>query len=487
MQSLDHALRVPDRVPTAARVSKTIASTPLVDGYQMPAEWEVHERRVFLPDSSPIYCSMLVGCAHNACCPCLPQNRSLHVLLLQVCRSEIIPSAGAAEFEHALESRRGECGIFPACLAFSVISSRTWMLWPTRPDTWKESARPAQLAFAKVAKAIARFEPVTVGVPSSHLQSARTQLDAAGIEVVVVEQDDAWMRDTGPVFVVGGTGNQRSNAQQLRLRNVRGVDWSFNAWGGDLGGCFSTWDKDNAIASEVLGLVGADRYKAKMILEGGSVHVDGEGTVITTEECLLNPNRNPTFARSEIENNLRDYLGVESVLWLGQGVIGDSDTDGHVDNLVAFVRPGEVVLHWTDDTRDPQHAVSSNALRKLEDFTDAKGRQLKVHKCPLPGPLYTSKEDVESLERKAGTRERIHGDRLAASYVNFYLANGAVILPGFGVPEDEVASQLFKEIFPGREIVQVNTLDIALGGGNIHCITQQQPRGTIDSHTQAQA
>ncbi|CAM9432832.1 unnamed protein product, partial [Hapterophycus canaliculatus] len=210
-------------------------------------------------------------------------------------------------------------------------------------------------------------------------------------------------------------------------------------------------------------------------LQGGSIHVDGEGTIITTEECLLNPNRNPTLTKSEIERYLRDYLGVESVLWLGQGVIGDGDTDGHVDNLLAFVRPGEVVLHWTDDTRDPQYPVSSDALRKLECFRDAKGRQLKVHKCLLPGPLYTSMEDVLSLERKVGTRDRVHGDRLAASYVNFYLANGAVILPGFGVPEDEAASRLFKAIFPDREVVQVNTLDIALGGGNIHCITQQQP------------
>lgn len=156
------------------------------------------------------------------------------------------------------------------------------MLWPTRPDTWKAAARPAQLAFAEVAKAIACFEPVTVGVPSNHLTSARTQLNAAGIDVVLIEQDDAWMRDTGPVFVVGGTGRRNSNAQQLRPRNVRGVDWSFNAWGGELGGCFSTWDKDNAIASAVLGLVGAERYKANIILEVRKYHfvgfkLDGRG------------------------------------------------------------------------------------------------------------------------------------------------------------------------------------------------------------------
>ncbi|CBJ27089.1 agmatine deiminase [Ectocarpus siliculosus] len=353
---------------------------------------------------------------------------------------------------------------------------RTWMLWPVRPDTWKESARPAQLAFAAVAKAIARFEPVTVGVPSSQLQSAQPLLDATGIGIAVIEQDDAWIRDTGPTFVVGGTRSE-SSERQRGMRNVRGVDWSFNAWGGEFGGCFSNWDKDDAIASTVLGLVGADRYKANMVLEGGSVHVDGEGTVITTEECLLNPNRNPTFTKSEIEKHLRDYLGVKLVLWLGQGVTGDVDTDGHVDNLVAFVHPGEVVLHWTDNTEDPQHAVSLDALRRLEAFIDARGRQLKVHKCPLPGPLHTTEEDVSSLEHTLGSRERAQGDRLAASYVNFYLANGAVILPGYGVPEDEAAVRLFKAIYPEREVIQVDTRAVALGGGNIHCITQQQPVG----------
>eukprot|EP00752_Nemacystus_decipiens_P012834 g11365.t1 len=357
---------------------------------------------------------------------------------------------------------------------------RTWMLWPTRPDIWKASAGPGQAAFAAVAKAIAQFEPVTVGVPPGEEESARTLLGGDGvcITIVVIEQDDAWIRDTGPTFVVGGA----SESPNPR-RGIRGVDWTFNAWGGEFGGCFSSWEKDNAVASTVLGLAGAQRYRANMVLEGGSVHVDGEGTLITTEECLLNHNRNPTLDRSDIEKCLRDYLGVELVLWLGQGVVGDVDTDGHVDNLLAFVRPGEVVLHWTDDITDPQHAVSSDALRRLEGFRDARGRRLKVHKCSLPGPLYTTEEDVSSLEIQPGSRKRSHGDRLAASYVNFYLANGAVILPGFGVPEDTAAVRLFKTLFPGRDVVQVSTLDIALGGGNIHCITQQQPLGSTMSST----
>lgn len=345
------------------------------------------------------------------------------------------------------------------------------MLWPTRPDYWGSCARPGQMAFAGVANAIGKFEPVMVGVPPGHEHFAMSLLDPSTTTVVPVEQDDCWIRDTGPLFVV------KEDPRGKGGRQLRGVDWSFNAWGGLLGGCYSTWEKDDMVASTVLRLTGARRYKSRMILEGGSVHVDGQGTLLATEECLLNPNRNPDLSRAEIEGFLRDYLGLELVLWLGKGIVGDTDTDGHIDNLAAFARPGEVILHWTDDVRDPQHAISLDALHRLETTVDARGRKLKVHKCLLPGPLYLSQDEVSALKTMSGSRQRKRGERLAASYVNFYLVNGAVILPGYGVPQDEAALRLFENIFPEREVVQVSTRVVALAGGNIHCITQQQPLG----------
>jgi agmatine deiminase len=219
-----------------------------------------------------------------------------------------------------------------------------WMLWPERSDNWRDGAQPAQRAFTEVAAAIARFEPVSVGVSATHYEFARAQLPAA-VRVIEISHDDAWMRDVGPTYVVNGKGVRR------------GVDWRFNAWGGLDGGLYFPWNRDEAVAQKVLEIEGDDRYRAPFINEGGAIHVDGQGTALVTEQCLLNRNRNPNLSRAEIEGLLRDYLGVRDVLWLGEGVIND-ETDGHVDNMACFLKPGVVALHWTDDPRDPQHEHS---------------------------------------------------------------------------------------------------------------------------------
>ncbi len=210
-----------------------------------------------------------------------------------------------------------------------------WMVWPRRPDNWRLGAGPAQEAFAAVAAAISAAEPVTVAVSEPQLERAHEVLPSA-VEIVAIESDDAWARDTGPTFVVDGGGGRR------------GVDWRFNAWGG----IYSPWDHDERLAARVLEVEGADRYRAPLVLEGGSIHVDGEGTVLTTEECLLNPNRNPELSREEIERALLEYLGAEKVVWLGRGVYED-ETDGHVDNLACFARPGLVLLTWSEDEPIP--------------------------------------------------------------------------------------------------------------------------------------
>ncbi len=338
-----------------------------------------------------------------------------------------------------------------------------FMVWPERPDNWRLGAKPAQEAFAAVAEAIGRFEPVTVGASAAQFANARARLSDA-VRVIELSTDDAWARDTGPTFVVNGAGD------------VRGVDWGFNAWGGLSGGLYFPWDRDAAVARKILEAERRDRYEAPLILEGGSIHVDGQGTCIVTEECLLNENRNPRLSRKEIEALLRDYLAVDTIVWIPRGVYLD-ETDGHVDNLLCFSGPGEILLTWTDDRDDPQYERSLEALRILESSRDAKGNPFLVRKLVQPGPLFSTAEEARGVDYSASSAPRPAGGRLAGSYVNHYVANGAVIVPTFGVEQDGPALTVLAEAYPGREIVGVPGREILLGGGNIHCITQQYPAG----------
>jgi agmatine deiminase len=337
------------------------------------------------------------------------------------------------------------------------------MLWPERPDNWRLGGKPAQLAFAAVASAIAGSEPVTVGVSARQFANARRLLPAA-VRVVEISSNDAWMRDVGPTFLVNDRGG------------IRGVDWMFNAWGGLQGGLYFPWDQDDAVAQKVLEIEGRDRYRAPFVLEGGSIHVDGQGTLITTEECLLHPNRNPHLSRDEIESLLRRYLNVDVIIWLGKGVHLD-ETDGHVDNLCAFTRPGEVVLTWTDDRRDPQYEISRDAHERLRNARDARGRRLEVHKLTQPGPLQMTSAEAEGIDAAESAQPRQAGSRLAASYVNFYIGSRRVVVPLLDAKRDGAALRKLKRLFPGREVVGVPGREILLGGGNIHCITQQVPKG----------
>jgi agmatine deiminase len=331
-----------------------------------------------------------------------------------------------------------------------------WMLWPHRSDTWRDGGAHAQAAFAAVASAIAASEHVWMGVAPALCAAARAALGDS-IEVVPMPSDDAWMRDVGPTFVVDDGADRR------------GIDWVFNAWGG----LYDPWAQDDAVAARVLDHHSDLGYRAPLVLEGGSIDVDGEGTVLTTEQCLLNPNRNSSLSRAEIERGLRDHLGIERVIWLGDGVV-DDETSGHVDNLACFVRPGVVVLTWTDDPSDPQHAVSLDARRRL----DAAGCDVRL--LPSPGPLFMTAEEAAGIEVAPGTKPRAAGDRLAGSYVNFYVANGAVVVPLLDERHDDEALETIGALFPDRSVVGVPAREILLGGGNIHCITQQVPSRTLE-------
>lgn len=334
------------------------------------------------------------------------------------------------------------------------------MAWPERADNWRDGAGPAQRAYATVARAIAEFEPVTVCASAGQWARARASLPEH-IRVVEMTLDDAWLRDQAPTFVINPK------------REVRGIDWRFNAWGVK----YEPYANDDLAARKICELAGVARYRSDMVLEGGSIHVDGEGTCLTTEECLLNPNRNPLLTKAQIEANLRTYLGVSRVIWLREGVYRDDDTNGHVDLLACFVRPGVIALHWTEDEHDPQYARSQDAYARLSAATDARGRPFEIHKIHAPGVQTITQVEFDGLSRQGDgyAEERAPGRRMAASYINFYIANGGIVMPGFDDPADGPARAALQALFPERRVVQLPSREILLGGGNIHCITQQQP------------
>jgi agmatine deiminase len=341
---------------------------------------------------------------------------------------------------------------------------KTWMIWPERTDNWRLGAKPAQHAFVDVATTISKYEPVTMCVSPSQFENAREMLPNH-IRVVEMENNDSWMRDCGATFVVNDKGELRAN------------DWEFNAWGGLEDGLYFPWDKDDAVARKMCEIEDVDTYRVDgFVLEGGSIHVDGDGTCVVTEACLLSKGRNPHLSKEEIEHHLKTYLNVDKVIWLPNGIYLD-ETNEHVDNIFQFVRPGEVILAWTDDKNDPQYPLSKKAYDVLTNARDAKGRAFKIHKLHIPSEVLITKEESEGVDKVDGTLPRIEGDRQAASYANFYIVNGAVIYPTFKDDQyDSLAQKVLEQAFPDRDVVGVYAREIILGGGNIHCITQQQPR-----------
>lgn len=323
---------------------------------------------------------------------------------------------------------------------------RCLVCWPTRSRVfWGEYYKLAQATYAAVARAIAAFEPVLVIAAPGEGGDARAYCGSDGIEVVELPIDDAWIRDSGPIFLKGADGR------------LAAADFLFNSWGER----YLPYDKDAQIGERLCGHLGVPRYQAPIILEGGAITVDGEGTLITTESCLLHPSRNPHLTKDEIEQHLKDYLGVEKVIWLvsGLGLEEDPDTDGHVDGVAAFIGPARVLLHMVRDPAHPDYANLQENRRRLET-TDASGRALEV---------------VEMDLRSAPVP--IAGRQIVETYINFYQANGAVIVPTAGNGSDLPALERLAAICEGREVVGVPAPVVGYGGGGIHCITQQVPVG----------
>src|SRR5574344_487068 len=341
----------------------------------------------------------------------------------------------------------------------------TLILMPYRQDTWRQKAIPAQAAFTKVIEAIAEHEKFVVGIsPSLYKKLSPSFRMIPNVEAISIRYNDAWARDNMQLFLTNG-------------KAMRSVDFRFNAWGGSFDGLYRNYKEDDrlaAVISKRMKLL--SYYLPTFVLEGGSIAVDGEGTLITTEACLLSKGRNPTFRKAEIEEVLRDFLGVEKVIWVPHGIYQD-ETDEHVDNMVSFVKPGEVVMAWCEDPNDPQYAYCQATYEALAEAVDAKGRKLIIHKILLPSPaLYLSQDDTKGLINNASTLDkREAGRRLAASYVNYYQGKDFGILPAFGVKEDALGLEEMKKLYPTKMIHQVLSREVLLGGGNIHCITMQIP------------
>ncbi len=328
---------------------------------------------------------------------------------------------------------------------------RTYISWPLEVG-YRWSLKEARNEHALLAKAIAPYEKVTMLARPQDAASLSEHLEIGGdIELLEIPLDDAWIRDSGPIFVTDGE------------RGVAMVNFEFNGWGGRYG-----YDDCNASPMRIAEWLGMRRYDAPFILEGGGFSVDGEGTLITTEQFLLNPNRNAKMSREEIESGLHDYLDVDQVIWLKGGLVEDEGTDGHSDNVVQFVAPGVALLQTMPDRDNPNFEICEENLRRLREARDAKGRKLEIIEMPiLP---YTKEITNPNIGHDRPTRYPV-------PYVNYYPVNGALIVPMLGGPEDEAALPILQKAHPERKIVPVPSTAMAADGGGVGCVTQQQPAG----------
>jgi agmatine deiminase len=323
----------------------------------------------------------------------------------------------------------------------------TWLSWPHNRETWPDCLDAAVASFVAMVRALAPREAVEIAVGGEGLEAAaRAALRGGGVDpdrgvrFHRIATNDAWARDHGPIFVVRGDG-----ARAL-------CDFRFDNWGRKYPG----WEADDAVPGQVARALGLPRFACDLVLEGGGIDGDGQGSLLTTESCLLNPNRGAGRSRERIERVLADFLGARRVLWLADGIEGD-DTDGHVDDVARFVAPGVVVAAVCDDAADPNHAPLAENRRRLARMADARGAALSVVELPMPPRLVRG------------------GRRSPASYANFYLANGVVLVPTFGARSDGRALAILRELCPGREVVGIPCAELVSGFGAVHCVTQQEP------------
>lgn len=327
----------------------------------------------------------------------------------------------------------------------------TWLSWPHNEETWpSDSMGRIQDLFARMTREISRGEKVYINVLDPEMEKkarVRLQDHAVNLDRVSLHHfptNDSWARDHGPIFII----RKEKGENQPAL-----TDWDYNAWGGK----YPPFDQDNAIPRRIAELLDIPRFEPQMILEGGSIEVNGSGCLLTSEACLLNPNRNPGLNKNQIEQHLKDFLGVEKILWLGDGILGD-DTDGHVDDITRFVASDTLITVLEGDAQDPNYNPLAENFERLKKMRDPQGKPFEVLSLPMPKPLLWK------------------GEHLPASYANFYIANEVVLVPVFEDPQDEKALSILQKCFPERKVIGLDCRELLIGLGGIHCVTQQQPK-----------
>lgn len=332
---------------------------------------------------------------------------------------------------------------------------------PYRRDTWRLNAVPAISVFKEIVSIISKYENVYLLVDLSIDDSVCNQFIMNNVFIIRCKYNDSWARDNTLLFMSNG-------------KNIKAVDYGFNAWGGSVDGLYPYYLDDNNLGKFLIDYFKCDSISKKdFILEGGSIHSDGEGCLITTEACLLSKGRNSSLTKDEIELELKNTLGIDKVLWIPHGIYND-ETNEHVDNVCCFLAPGVVALASCEDENDIQYQYYMEAYNYLSNATDSKGRKLEIVNIPVPKTLYMTSEEAKGLEISDAI-ERPENNRLAGSYINFYMSDKFVLVPQFGVEEDEIALNILKKYYPNKDVYGIKSREILLAGGNIHCVTMQVP------------
>ena len=343
----------------------------------------------------------------------------------------------------------------PAALGFRMPAEwyphrSTWLTWPKDPETWPDRVTHVEEIYLKMLAGLTTHEMVDLLVDDEEAEQAVRRrcefASVANIRFHQVETVDSWIRDYGPNFLIGPNGEGAFN------------DWIFNAWGNK----YEELKKDDSVPRRLEPVIGLPRFSPGIVMEGGSIEVNGAGCVLTTEQCLLNKNRNPQLRREEIQQYLKDYLGVAKVLWLSEGIVGD-DTDGHIDDIARFVAPNVIVCALEEDPEDANYEILQDNLARLKSMTDAHEKPFEIVTLPMPGVVGGTSTGGRDLER------------LPASYANFYIANNVVLLPVFGHSNDARATYTLHRLFPARRVIPINCEPLVWGMGTIHCVSQQQP------------